>query len=164
MNEIFNVDQKSIVDFADVKGQHRSETRARSSSRRRPQYYYGRTSRLRKNYACKTYPNDICRQCRSMKPLRLRKSIQSPGSFLPTLPLVSIRPYRSPHHTISDVALVGGGPAAKPGEISFRPPRRTYSLMSCPNSKRMCLEVMRQPLEDGRVTISRSKSDRRLSL
>jgi magnesium chelatase family protein len=70
--------------------------------------------------------------------------------------LVSIRPYRSPHHTISDVALVGGGPAAKPGEISFAH-HGVLFLDELPEFKKNVLEVMRQPLEDGRVTISRSK-------
>ena len=70
--------------------------------------------------------------------------------------LVSIRPYRSPHHTISDVALVGGGPLAKPGEISFAH-HGVLFLDELPEFKKNALEVMRQPMEDGRVTISRSK-------
>jgi magnesium chelatase family protein len=70
--------------------------------------------------------------------------------------LVSVRPFRSPHHTTSDVALVGGGPHAKPGEISYAH-HGVLFLDELPEFKKNVLEVMRQPMEDGRVTISRSK-------
>lgn len=70
--------------------------------------------------------------------------------------LISIRPFRSPHHTISDVALVGGGTHPQPGEISLSH-NGVLFLDELPEFKRTVLEVMRQPLEDRRVTISRSK-------
>jgi magnesium chelatase family protein len=70
--------------------------------------------------------------------------------------LISIRPYRSPHHTISDVALVGGGSFPQPGEISLAH-NGVLFLDELPEFKRTVLEVMRQPLEDRVVTISRSK-------
>lgn len=70
--------------------------------------------------------------------------------------LISNRPFRSPHHTISDVALVGGGGNPQPGEISLSH-NGVLFLDELPEFKRTVLEVMRQPLEERKVTISRAK-------
>jgi len=70
--------------------------------------------------------------------------------------LISRRPFRSPHHTISDVALVGGGSVPQPGEISLAH-NGVLFLDELPEFKRTVLEVMRQPMEERRVTISRAK-------
>ncbi|PVY39223.1 YifB family Mg chelatase-like AAA ATPase [Pontibacter virosus] len=71
--------------------------------------------------------------------------------------LLATRPYRAPHHTISDVALVGGGGIPQPGEISLAH-NGVLFLDELPEFKRTALEVMRQPLEERRVTISRAKT------
>lgn len=70
--------------------------------------------------------------------------------------LISTRPYRSPHHTISDAALVGGGGIPQPGEISLAHNGILF-LDELPEFKRTALEVMRQPLEERRVIISRTR-------
>jgi magnesium chelatase family protein len=70
--------------------------------------------------------------------------------------LISTRPFRSPHHTISDVALVGGGGYPQPGEISLAH-HGVLFLDELPEFKRTVLDVMRQPLEERKVTISRAK-------
>lgn len=70
--------------------------------------------------------------------------------------LVSKRPFRSPHHTISDVALVGGGGMPQPGEISLAH-NGVLFLDELPEFKKTVLEVMRQPMEERMVTISRAK-------
>jgi magnesium chelatase family protein len=70
--------------------------------------------------------------------------------------LITERPYRSPHHTVSDAALVGGGSFPRPGEVSYAH-HGVLFLDELPEFKKNVLEVLRQPLEDAKVTVSRSK-------
>ena len=82
--------------------------------------------------------------------------IQSIVGILPSdTPLVMTRPYRSPHHTISDAGLIGGGNVPRPGEVSLAH-NGVLFLDELPEFRRNVLEVMRQPLEDRQVTISRA--------
>lgn len=97
-----------------------------------------------------------------LPPLSLHESLETTkihsvaGKLAASDALVTCRPFRSPHHTISDAALVGGGSNPQPGEISLAH-NGVLFLDELPEFKRSALEVMRQPLEDRRVTISRAK-------
>ena len=97
-----------------------------------------------------------------LPPLSLNEALETTkihsvaGKLPENATLVSKRPFRSPHHTVSDAALVGGGGVPQPGEISLAH-NGVLFLDELPEFKRSALEVMRQPMEERRVTISRAK-------
>ncbi|MDL2227514.1 YifB family Mg chelatase-like AAA ATPase [Odoribacter sp. OttesenSCG-928-L07] len=97
-----------------------------------------------------------------LPPLNIEESLETTkihsvaGKLYPGTSLVTTRPFRSPHHTISDAGLVGGGTFPQPGEISLAH-NGVLFLDELPEFKRTALEVMRQPLEDNIVTITRAR-------
>ncbi len=97
-----------------------------------------------------------------LPPLTLQEALETTkihsvaGKLPANTTLISRRPFRSPHHTISDAALVGGGGIPQPGEISLSH-NGVLFLDELPEFKRTVLEVMRQPMEERKVTISRAK-------
>ncbi|RYC69068.1 YifB family Mg chelatase-like AAA ATPase [Spirosoma sordidisoli] len=97
-----------------------------------------------------------------LPPLTLQEALETTkihsvaGKLGTRATLIATRPYRAPHHTISDAALVGGGGFPQPGEISLAH-NGVLFLDELPEFKRSALEVMRQPLEDRKVSISRAR-------
>lgn len=96
-----------------------------------------------------------------LPPLTFEESIEATtihsvaGQLRPGVGLLTERPFRAPHHTISDVALVGGGSTPRPGEVSLAH-HGVLFLDEMPEFDRRVLEALRQPIEEGRITVSRA--------
>src|SRR5439155_9101322 len=155
ITQFFARHQSYDVDFADVRGQHHVKRAIEVAVAGNHNALFIGPPGSGKSMIAKRIPTII-------PPMTLEEAIESTkihsicGLLLDhEHTFVAPRPFRAPHHTISDVGLIGGGATPAPGEISIAH-NGVLFLDELPEFRRQTLEVLRQPLEDARVTISRA--------
>jgi magnesium chelatase family protein len=155
-DEFFDAQSAFAVDFCDVKGQQNIKRALEIAAAGGHNVILIGPPGAGKTMLARRMPTIL-------PPLNLHEALETTkihsvaGTLPPESALIANRPFRSPHHTISDVALVGGGSNPMPGEISLAH-HGVLFLDELPEFKRTVLEVLRQPMEERRVTISRART------
>lgn len=153
--EFYAAQAASTLDFADVKGQEAVKRAFEVAAAGGHNIILIGSPGCGKSMMAKRLPS-ILPQLTLAESLETTQIHSVAGKLGSQTSLIAERPFRSPHHTISDVALIGGGATYKPGEISLAH-NGVLFLDELPEFSRTALETLRQPLEDREITISRAK-------